>query len=1086
MKISLFKQKFSQLLEGNKHASSAIEFLPQKNIGLFSKIVLDEYYLQYQTIELMKKQFLFLVLILFLAEFLIAQSASEQIKNLEWRAIGPANMGGRVTDIDGIPGDPTTFYVSGADGGVFKTTNGGVTFDALFTKQRAYSVGALTVAPSDHNVLWLGSGEGDPRNSVGYGNGVYRSIDAGQTWEHLGLDDTERIKRIVVHPDDPDVACVCAMGHEWGANKERGVFKTTDGGKNWTKVLYLDEDTGCSDIAMDFSNPRILYAGMWTFRRLPWRFDGGGGKTGVYRSKDGGDTWEKVMKGLPDGPMARIGLAVAQSEPNIVYLVTEYPNTSGTLFKSENRGNSWQLVNKNPNINFRPFYYSDIRVDPNYSNILYSLSGGLYKSIDSGKSFQRIADDVHGDHQSFWIDPMNSKRVLSGSDGGYQVSYDQGTTWDIINNVELSQFYQLNVDMQDPYQVYGGLQDNGCWTGPSNSLNAKGILKRHWKRISYGDGYYAEPIPGSEHEVYTNLQGGVPFHVNTNTGVVRSIHPYPKIIGSAGDAIEDHKYRFNWDAPIHISPHDPNTVYFGGNVLFKSSDRGHSWTEISGDLTTNDKEKQRTSGGEVYQDNTAAEFHCSILAIAESPVKADVIWVGTDDGNLQVTRNGGQSWTDVKSNVGKMPAFAWIGKIHASEHEAGTAFVAVDQHRMDDFTPHAFMTTDYGKTWKKIINGLPKDDYVKVIRQDPHDPNTLYIGMEHGIYISWDKGTNWTHINNNLPPVSVRDLRIHPRERDLIVGTHGRGVWILDDARPISEMDEAQQKEVHLFPARKTTRWHYYSQIENMGQRTYKADNPDYGAYINFYLAKAAAEAVRVEITNEDGVLVRKLKDTTATTGLNRMVWDLRSEGPAVTLNNPPQSGWRSGPFRPLVPPGTYQATLFANGQELTTTIEVRADPRLDVAQKDYEAQAAEAKRLETVLSQTNQLINDSEDILGQLKALKQRLKSDEGADNKNTLTALMESWKQIEALQDEWRRPPPNMGYRQKPRLREEIRSLLRAVDGAPAQPTQSQRDRVESLKEETATAVQAFEKVVNEEIAKLNALVKDLPRVHLGRRRP
>ena len=1025
----------------------------------------------------MKSILLFAALLLLSFESIIGQDYQDWIEKLEWRAIGPANMGGRVTDIDGIPGNPNTFYISGADGGVFKTTNGGVTFDALFTKQRAYSVGALSVAPSDQNVIWLGSGEGDPRNSVGYGNGVYRSIDAGDTWEHLGLDDTERIKRIVVHPNDPDIACVCALGHEWGPNEERGVFKTIDGGKTWEKVLYLDEDTGCSDLAMDLSNPRILYAGMWTFRRKPWRFDGGGKQTAVYRSKDGGDTWEKIMKGLPDQPMARIGLAVAQSEPNIVYMITEYPNASGTLFRSDNRGNSWELVNKDPNINFRPFYYSDIRVDPNNSNVIYSLSGRLYKSTDGGKSFEQIAMDVHGDHQSLWIDPANSNRVLSGSDGGYQVSYDAGATFDIINTVELSQFYQLDIDQQQPYNVYGGLQDNGCWRGPSNSLNQKGILKRHWKRLSYGDGYYAVPIPGSEHEVYTNLQGGVPFHVNAKTGVVRNIHPYPKIIGSAGDAIEDHKYRFNWDAPIHISPHDPNTVYFGGNVLFKSKDRGHSWEEISPDLTTNDKSKQRTSGGAVYQDNTAAEFHCSALSIAESPVKSGVIWVGTDDGHLQLTQNGGQNWTNLKDRVPGLPAFAWIGKIHASEHDAGTAFIAVDQHRMDDFRPYAFMTSDYGQSWKKIVNGLPKDDYVKVIRQDPHDPNVLYIGMEHGIYISWDKGENWTRINNNLPPVSVRDLRIHPRERDIIVGTHGRGVWILDDARGISELGKAKDKNLHLFPARPAIRWHYYTQIENMGQRVYKAKNPEYGAYVNYFLGAAAKQPVRLEITDPNGALIRELKDTTATAGLNRFVWDLRSKE-GIELKKKQTGGWRSGPMRPLVPPGTYTATLFANGEKQQTPIEVKPDPRIQLEQAAYEEQTKQLLSLQSYLSKTNQLINESEAILAQLKLLKTSLdgNSDEVEQIHNKID---QTWKTIATLQDEWRRPPPNMGYRQKPRLREEIRSLMFAIDGATAKPTASQKRRTTALKEETSTAIKGFQEFVDKELTQLNLLLKDMPQI-------
>ena len=1028
----------------------------------------------------MKKLFISSIAWLLIYGFALGQDLQEQIKKLEWRAIGPANMGGRVTDIDGIPGDPSTFYVSGADGGVFKTTNGGVTFEALFTKQRAYSVGALTIAPSDHNVIWLGSGEGDPRNSVGYGNGVYRSIDAGQSWEHLGLDGTERIKRIVVHPNDPDVACICALGKEWGANEDRGVFKTIDGGKSWKKVLYIDEDTGCSDLALDLSNPRIMYAGMWTHRRKPWRFDGGGKETAVYRSKDGGETWEKIMNGLPNKPMARIGLAVAQSQPNTVYMVTEYPNTSGTLFRSDDRGNSWKLVNKDPNINFRPFYYSDIRVDPKNPEIVYSLSGRLVKSTDGGKNFTTIARNVHGDHQSLWIDPVHPKRVLSGSDGGFQVSFDEGATWDIINNVELSQFYQLDIDNRHPYRVYGGLQDNGCWVGPSNSLYSAGILKRHWKRLSYGDGYYAVPIPGSEDEVYTNLQGGVPFHVDAKTGNVRSIHPYPKITGSAGDAIENHKYRFNWDSPIHISPHDPNTVYFGGNVLFKSKDKGYTWEEISPDLTTNDKDKQRTSGGEIYQDNTAAEFHCAILYISESPVKEGVIWVGTDDGNLQLTKDGGKNWANLKDNVSGLPAFAWIGKVHASEHEAGTAFIAVDQHRLDDFTPHAYMTTNYGKSWKKIVNGLPKDDYVKVIRQDPHDPNVLYIGMEHGVYISWDMGENWQRINNNLPPVSVRDLRIHPRERDIIVGTHGRGVWILDDARPISEFYMAKSKKVHFFAPKNTTRWKMYQQLENLGSRTYRAENPDYGAYFNFYLQQKPQDEVEIAIIDAEGNLVRTLKDTTCVAGLNRMVWNLRYDA-GTALKGGRANSW-FGSSTPMVPPGIYSVILKANGEKHETKVEIEADPRIEMSKEDYMAQAKELLHLQSLLSQTNELLNESSDLLTQLKSLKKSV----GKEDPSATKAITQAMKSLQELRDEWMRPPPSMGYRQRPRLREEIRSLMWAIGGADALPTNPQKNRVVQLEAETKTAIQKFTNVISEEIAELNALMKNMPQVKSTYTRP
>lgn len=1012
-----------------------------------------------------------------------SQSQSVEVKDaiqhMKWRAIGPANMGGRVTDIDGIPGDPSTYYISGADGGIFKTTNGGATFTPIFDDQDAYSIGALTIAQSDQNVLWVGTGEGDPRNSVGYGRGVYRSNDGGKSWKKVGLEKTERIKRIVVHPQNPDVACVCALGREWGPNPERGVFLTEDGGETWEKVLYLDEDTGCSDLAMEISNPRVMYAGMWTFRRRPWRFDDGGKETALYRTWDGGKNWEKIGKGFPEGPMARIGVAVARSQPNTVYLITEFPNYSGTLLRSDDRGDNWRVVNKNANINFRPFYYSDIRIDPNNPNIVYSLSGGLYKSTDGGKEFQRIGRGVHGDHQSFWIDPQNSKFLLSGSDGGYQVSHDQGKTFTIINNVELSQFYQMDIDHQDPYNIYGGLQDNGTWVGPSNSLNGVGIMKRHWKKIAPGDGYYAVPIPGTEYEVYANLQGGVIFHVDTRMGNIRNIHPYPKIIGSAGDAIENHKYRFNWDSPIHVSPHDPNTVYFGGNVLFKSTNKGDSWEEISPDLTTNDKAKQKTSGGEIYQDNTAAEFHCSILTIAESPVEAGVIWVGTDDGNVQLTRDGGKSWTNLNDRIKGLPDFSWVAKIHASEHDAGTAFVTVDQHRMDDFKPHAFMTTDYGKTWKTISDGLPQNDYVKVLRQDPHNPNLLFAGMEHGIQASWDKGKTWHSLNINLPPVSVRDLRIQPRERDLVVGTHGRGIWILDDIRPLEELGTIENQQVHLFETRTATRWHYYGQIENMGDAVYRAKNPDAGAYLNFFLAKDATEPVKVSIANEAGETIRTIEQKSLKTGINRIVWDLRMDG-ATALVKPVTSGWRTGNTGPKVAPGNYVATLSANGETHSTNILLRADPRIELSDEIYTQQQNVLIQLKGLLSETHQLINNAENVGKQLNQLKEKVKDmEENSEQEELIKDIKSAYEHMDSLRYELRTPPPNMTYRQRPRLRVEIRSLTYAIDGAAAKPTQPQLARIKQLKSELETAQSTYQRIIQEEVNPINERLKEMPQV-------
>ena len=1031
----------------------------------------------------MKVKHYLITLLAALCHFYLTQAqtlpADKGLKNLKWRAIGPANMGGRTTDIVGIPGDPATFYIAGADGGIFKTTNAGATMTPIFDNQRAYSIGTIVVAPSDHEVLWVGTGEGDPRNSVGYGYGVYRSTDGGKTWSHLGLEKTDRIKRIVVHPQNPDVACVCALGREWGPNPDRGVFRTLDGGKTWEKVLYLDENTGCSDIAMEWNNPRILYAGMWTFRRKPWRFDDSGEKTGLYKSIDGGKTWAKIShkNGLPDKPMARIGVSIAQSQPNIVYMITEFKE-GGTLFRSEDRGDSWKMINDDRELNFRPFYYSDVKVDPTNPDHVYTLSGGLNKSTDGGKTFTTVARGQHGDNQGLWIDPMNSNHVLSSDDGGFRVSFDGLKTFDAINNVELAQFYQLVVDDRDPYFVYGGLQDNGTWTGPSNSLHQIGILKRDWIQVAGGDGYYAVPIPGHENEVYANLQGGVIFHVDTKTGNVRTIHPYPKKIGSAGEGISTHKYRFNWDSPIHVSPNDPNTVYTGGNILFRSRDKGFTWEEISPDLTTNDKSKQQSSGGEIYQDNTAAEFHCTIMAIAESPVKKDVIWVGTDDGNVQLTQDGGKTWT--KMVIPGHPQFGWVSKIHASEHDAGTAFVAVDNHRLDDYKPHAFMTTDFGKTWTTISNGLP-EDWVYVVRQDPHNPNVLYAGMEHGVFASMDKGKTWTKINNNLPNVSVRDLRVQKREHDLVVATHGRGIWIMDDMRAIEDYASIGGKELAVFAPRIATLWNYYSMIEEQGNRAYRAKNPDFGAYISFYLQNDPKQAINIDITDASGNKVRSLKDSTSKAGVNRIVWDLRYQE-AEKLNHPVASGWGGWVLRPLVPPGEYTATITANGQTAVTKITVRADPRINATQQDYQAKTETLLSLRDQLSQTHRLINTTDATIQQLKELKLRIKSagDQSGVDPSVSPSIDEAIKKLKEFEDAiLRRPPPNMGYRQGPRLREEISDLMGAIDDATARPTTPQLGRAQELRQETQDATNQLQKIVSDNVNPINEKVKFLPAI-------
>ena len=1029
----------------------------------------------------MKSARALIMIVTFISMAMSAESDKRSLLgDLKWRNIGPANMGGRVSAIEGVAGDPNTYYVGGADGGIFKTINNGVTFDEIFNDQDAYSIGAITVAPSDANVIWVGTGEGDPRNSVGYGRGVYRSIDGGITWVKAGLEKTERIKRIVVDPRDPDVVSVCALGREWGPNPERGVFITHDGGKKWEKVLYIDEDTGCSDITMENSNPRIMYAGMWTFRRKPWRFDGGSKKTALYRTMNGGKNWNIIHNGLPDGPMTRIGVQVAQSEPNIVYLVTEIKD-GGTLFRSDDRGENWKKVHDDARINFRPFYYSDIRVDPTNPDHLFSLSGGLYKSTDGGQKFERIAGGVHGDHQSFWIDPVNSRRLLSGSDGGYQVSYDAGANWDVVNNVTLSQFYQIFVDDENPYNVLGGLQDNGTWRGPSRTTNSAGILKDDWNAITGGDGYYAVPVPGKSNIIYSNLQGGVIFQKDMNTGNTRTIHPYPKITGSAGDAIKDHKYRFNWDSPILISPHDPKTVYFGGNVLFKTTDEGYSWEVISPDLTTNDKSKQLTSGGEIYQDNTAAEFHCSILTIAESHVQEGVIWVGTDDGNVHITTDGGKKWTDITKRISGMPKNSWVGKIDASHFDAGTAYIAIDHHRSDDFKPYVFKVTNFGKRSENLSRGLPQNDYVKVVREDSQNSKLLYAGMEHGIYASWDGGKKWSAIMNNLPPVSVRDIKIQTIENDLVIGTHGRGAWILDDITPLQEMANTKSSGLHIFQPRTTYRWQMSRMDASQGQREYRAENPPYGAIITFHLATGKIDTVKIQIADGEGNHVSEFKVDEPKPGFNRTAWNLRYDG-AVSLATPITGGWRGGNVGPTVAPGKYTVTLSTKGQSASASLEVRKDPRIEVSNEDFRKQLEAGIELRDMLSKVNTVLNGTESVITQMSELKNKVKDSSSSDF--DLTEAEGKIKNVlhmvkEFRNDELKRPINGLGYRQRPRLREELRSLAWAVDGTSARPTNPQMLRMKELDEETEAVVRRYNSIVENEVAEINQILRNFPQV-------
>ena len=1013
-------------------------------------------------------------------------SSAEVLKKLQWRNIGPTAQAGRVPVFVGTPGDTGTMYVAGAVGGIFKTTNAGVTWRAIFDSQNVQSIGAIAIAPSDPNVIYAGTGEGNPRNDASIGDGIYKSIDAGDHWTNVGLPDSEKISRIVVDPRNADVAYTCALGREWGPNEERGLFKTTDGGKSWRKILYKDNLTGCSDVDIDPTNANIVYAGMFTFRRWAWYTESGGGETAVYKSSDGGTNWTKLSgpdanRGLPKGLMDRIGVAVAPSNPNIVYVISETKD-EGELWRTEDAGATFRMVSRDPNINFRPFYYADIRVDPQNPNTVYALAGGLYKSEDGGRTFARIGSTTHGDHQAMWIDPTNPRRILDGDDGGFQISNDAGRTFDILNNIPFTQFYNVAYDMQTPYHLCGGLQDNGTWCGPSQTPGAQGTPKSEWQSVGGGDGFFAVPDLKNPNLVYNNLQGGVISLTDRRTGASWGVNPYPGGIGSSGQWMAGQKYRFNWNAPIALSPQDPKTVYYGGNVLFKTTNYGHSWQVISPDLTTDDKAKQQSSGGKIVTDNTAAEFHCTIISIGPSPVDANVIWVGTDDGNVQVTRDGGKTWSNSAKGMDGLAPNAWINKVEASHFAAGVAYVSASHWQDGDYAPYFYKTTDYGATWTKITAGLPARGWSHVIREDPKTRDLLYAGTEFGLYASWDSGATWLSIRNNMPAVAVRDIAIHPRDNDIIVATHGRGIYILDDASPLQQIGRALQGEAFLFPIRPAIRWAAGSGMFRQNERDWLAPNPAPGAWINVYLKTAPKEPVVVTVSDKSGKSVRTMRQP-AEPGLNRFVWNLRYDPPGGDRPQPApgtEAGGRFGAGNqgPAVLPGDYAVKVRAGTQELTGQVTVSLDPGIQASPADLEAQlqaslaaGAMQLRVTSIVERVDSLITQLTGIDGQLG------RQNPAPPYRAKVTEALEKLKKFR--DDELARPLPGLGYRQFPRLREDVQSMAGYFNRGFRAPNEGELTRMKELSAQVDKAAAKINAIIGGEIAAINEAMKSAPRI-------
>jgi photosystem II stability/assembly factor-like uncharacterized protein len=677
-------------------------------------------------------------------------TVSSALSSLSWRSIGPANMGGRVADVEGVPGDPNLVYVATGSGGIFKTTNGGMSWTPIFDRQNTMSVGDIALEPGNPDVIWVGTGESNVRNSVSFGDGVYKSTDGGKTWKHLGLKDTNTISKVIVHPKNPDIVYVAAVGHAFGPNEERGIFMTTDGGKTWQKTLYIDQNHGASDLDIDPVNPNILYAGMWKFERKPWTFTSGSEQGGVYRSLDGGRTWNKITNGLPK-MIGRIGLSVAASNPNVVYAILEAKE--GTLYRSDDKGETFRQVYRQQNIVGRGFYYTTVKVDPTDENRVYAVATQLYLSIDGGRAFQRISPTTHIDFHALWIDPKNPKRMWQGQDGGVAVTSD-GVSWEYVNNFPAGQFYQVFADNAAPfYNLSGGLQDNGTWVGPSRNREPVGILNDDWRMISFGDGFFAIAHPDNPDLFLTESQGGNVVRTDMKNREQQLVVPFFGV----GGAAENDKFRFNWNAPLILSPHDKNTVYLAGNAVFKSTDFGLNWTQISPDLTNPNKDRLKDAGGPIFPENTSAEYYSTIISLAESPIQPNQIWAGSDDGNLQVTLDGGKNWSNLTKNISGLPADSPVSHVAPSRTNANTAYVSFDRHKLDDYKPYVFKTTDGGKNFTNISGNLPANAYVHVLAEDPKNTNLIYAGTELGLYATYDGGKNWMELNlKNLRRTDAR------------------------------------------------------------------------------------------------------------------------------------------------------------------------------------------------------------------------------------------------------------------------------------------------------------------------------------------
>tara|TARA_B110000967_G_scaffold187640_1_gene209732 strand:- start:1621 stop:4830 length:3210 start_codon:yes stop_codon:yes gene_type:complete len=881
----------------------------------------------------------------------------ELLKNKTPRNIGPGGMSGRVTSIDVVHSNPDIMYVGTASGGVWKSTSGGVKWVPIFEKEATASIGAVAIQQSNPSVIWVGTGEGNPRNSLNGGYGIYKSLDGGKNWILMGLEKTRHIHRVIIDPTNPNTVYAAAIGSPWGVHPERGVYKTTDGGKTWAKILYTNQKSGAADLVMDPQNPNKLIAAMWEHKRDPWFFSSGGEGSGLYSTYDGGDTWKKITSddGLPEGNLGRIGIAIAPSKPDIVYALIEAKKNA--LYKSTDGGVNWKMVSdKMDEIGNRPFYYADIYVDSQNENRLFSIFTYVNVSQDGGKSFTQLMpaygvdNGIHPDHHAWWIHPTNGNFMIDGNDGGMNITKDGGESWRFIGNLPVAQFYHINIDNEFPYNVYGGMQDNGSWRGPSYVWRAQGIRNSYWQEISFGDGFDVIPDRDDSQYGWTMSQEGYVSRYDWKTGnnyIVRPTHQNADVT-----------LRFNWNAAINIDPNSNNTLYFGSQFVHKSIDKGDTWTVISPDLTTNDSNKlqQHESGG-LTMDATGAENHCTILVIEPSEVETDMLWVSTDDGRVHYTQNGGLEWIDVSKNIKGLPEGSWIPQIKASKTTKGEALLVANDYRRFNYTPYVYRTKNYGKTWERIVDESDVTSFALSIVEDVEEPNLLFLGTDDGLYMSIDKGNKWTKWTEGFPTVPVKDLIIHPREHDLVIGTFGRAAWVLDDIRPLRALAKNQnllQKTIHLFdpPIAYQAAYQQPTGSRFGGDALFNGENRRSGAQLSYFL-KVQEKDSKATDENEDDDKEAETEDSTTVkwdslqlqlfdgdrlirtlkqkvpeeSGVHKWRWYMDEKGierPSKTLNKS-----KSEPSGVQVFPGTYRAVISYGDQNSETVIEVQNDPRI-------------------------------------------------------------------------------------------------------------------------------------------------------------